>query len=102
MSKLKAERLDQGMGVHCPQCNNIGSICMDSRPGSIGQQRRRKCKSCLARFSTVEVSTNIISAMLQYQEFAKSFAIKAQELATMDVPDLASILTGIKVNGDAV
>ena len=44
-------------GVICPKCRHNYSICTDSRPNANGtrRRRRRKCKKCAYKFSTLEV-----------------------------------------------
>ena len=41
-------------GVQCPKCN--GESCViDSRDGETARRRRRKCNSCLHRYTTYEI-----------------------------------------------
>lgn len=41
-------------GIECSNCNASGSIVIDSREIGTGKKRRRECKSCGHRFTTLE------------------------------------------------
>lgn len=39
----------------CPQCGSLLSKVVDTRYSPHGPRRRRECKDCHARYSTIEV-----------------------------------------------
>lgn len=41
--------------MRCPHCQSEKTICLDSRPQDTYTRRRRQCKSCKQRFTTLEV-----------------------------------------------
>lgn len=48
-------RNDPDGGVRCPACGHSESTVVDSRAASYGIRRRRRCKLCGLRSTTVEV-----------------------------------------------
>jgi hypothetical protein len=51
----------------CPDCQHYSTVCKDSRPTSYhgypATRRRRECKKCKHRFSTIEVSDIDLAAI---------------------------------------
>ena len=42
-------------GICCPECGSEHTEVTDTRPARYGIRRRRECKDCFYRFSTVEI-----------------------------------------------
>jgi len=49
-------------GVVCSACGELESDVLDTRQNELGLRRRRKCRRCKGRFSSIEIS---------YQDFNK-------------------------------
>lgn len=47
-------------GFPCPECGEVGSEVVDSRPRPNSIRRRRECTACGARFTTVEMDARLI------------------------------------------
>jgi len=53
-----------GIGInHCPQCNALGTSVFDSRVTRMGRLRRKECKHCDHRWSTIEVHLGDAASM---------------------------------------
>lgn len=52
------EGSDRGGAIRCPECH-YRSRCVDSRPCEQGIRRRRMCRKCGKRFTTLEVVVGI-------------------------------------------
>jgi len=54
------------IGLACPACNHLASGCVDSRPTDRGAsvRRRRECKHCGARFTTIEECAETVKAVV--------------------------------------
>jgi transcriptional regulator NrdR family protein len=56
-----AERV-KGYSFRCTSCDEFDTTVVDSRPAKLGAlpvvRRRRKCRSCKARFSTYEIAVD--------------------------------------------
>ena len=61
-------------GVPCPECGDRNSTVTDSRGREAGHTyRRRQCKNCDVRFSTVEMSEVAFNDLLKAQMVAEAF-----------------------------
>lgn len=57
MQPLK-ENSDRGGAIPCPKCG-ARTRCTDSRPCEQGIRRRRMCRKCSERFTTLEVIVGV-------------------------------------------
>lgn len=49
--------------MQCPKCGEADTHCKDSRPKVGSVYRRRECRACGWRFTTVEVSLETFNSM---------------------------------------
>ena len=56
--------------IDCPQCGNNNTWCSDSRQviGRPWRRRRRRCRDCDFRWSTLEVAEHELAALVEFHE----------------------------------
>lgn len=47
--------MSEHIGIQCPKCQSARMDVIDTRPGDECTVRRRKCRGCGHRFTTVEI-----------------------------------------------
>lgn len=58
--------------MDCPQCKSDNSIVLDSRPHPQYVRRRRKCRTCCHRWSTVETALDIAKLLKTITKLEKT------------------------------
>lgn len=105
--KQVAKMVAEGRSYSCPMCGN-GTGVYDSRPGDFGIRRRRACRSCGHRFTTVE--HELTDAPQGYLEMLAKLklgldtvqsAVTALQVQTKSYADAASFLHDVKYGAAA-
>ena len=78
--------------MHCPECESVDCVAIDSRMRFDGKRRRRyKCLRCDARYTTIEVYARDhakMSEALKRENTVRKVAEKMAALtATLDIPE---------------
>lgn len=47
--------MSEHLGIQCPKCQSARMSVIDTRPGDESTVRRRECRGCGHRFTTVEI-----------------------------------------------
>ena len=84
-------RLGGASGIElCPKCDaeNVGVI--DSRPGALGRERRRRCRTCGYSWSTIEMVREDAIGVLGQEAVARGLA--ALRTAEADLRGLIAAL----------
>ena len=80
----------------CPKCGSNQLGCIDSRKNNGSVRRRRVCRDCYYRFSTMEISVDEFNAMISKEKLMMAYLQQAPQVSA----EIDAINQSIFPNGE--